>query len=208
MRNRHGFPRGEKRSARRPRPRPKHGACPGPPGATGTAGISVRAAGRKRATCVERTDTQTDPGLGSSLTPRPAGWMTRWKTKRIDVGRSVVREAAGRVTARTGHVLKFSNMAWRMSVEEHNGSPGHGKKGGRAEYIGRSPSGSLTARFRLSRQIDDRSQQPKLRRALDRVLARRERHVPVRVDRVCDRTSGGGGLVDRAFQAETSVGMR
>ena len=65
------------------------------PGTTGTAGVSVRAAGRRRVTCAERMDTDQPLSACPSDRDRSTGIDLLQDERRIDGGsESVVHEAA------------------------------------------------------------------------------------------------------------------
>ena len=72
MRDHHGFPREEQRSGRHPRPRPKHGACPGLLARPAPPVNFVRAAGRRRATSAKRTHTDQTGSAPSPASDRRA----------------------------------------------------------------------------------------------------------------------------------------
>ena len=102
------IPRGEKRSGRRPRPRPKHGACPGllarPAPPVSPCGPLAEDGRRARS---ERT--QTNPARHLPQTATDVLDDVWGDQRRIDGGpESAVSEAAERVTGRTGSSFRRS----------------------------------------------------------------------------------------------------
>src|ERR1700680_1173433 len=59
----------------------QHGACPGLPGTADTVGVSGRAAGRTRATCAQRTETDRDrrPNREESCAPGIRSLADFWR---------------------------------------------------------------------------------------------------------------------------------